>query len=70
MFNLRSFANFLKLRNSELAQKEIKEIAQQMLFLVENIEENPFKHTLEAFKKNEKKQVKYDGLNDGRRIYV
>lgn len=54
MFNLRSFANFLKLRNSEHAQKEIREIAQQMLFLVENIEGNPFKHTLEAFKKNEK----------------
>lgn len=50
MFNFRSFANFLKLRNSEHAQLEIREIAQQMLELVENIEGNPFKHTLEAFK--------------------
>jgi thymidylate synthase (FAD) len=48
MFNMRSFANFLKLRNSEHAQKEIREIAQKMLDLVQNIEYNPFKHTLEA----------------------
>jgi thymidylate synthase (FAD) len=52
MFNMRSFANFLKLRNSEHAQKEIREIAQRMLSLVENIEGNPFKYTLEAI--NEK----------------
>ena len=50
MFNMRSFANFLKLRNSEHSQKEIQEIAQQMLSLVENIEGNPFEHTLKAFK--------------------
>lgn len=48
-FNMRSFANFLKLRNSEHAQLEIREIAQEMLKLVENIEGNPFKHTLEAW---------------------
>ena len=51
MFNMRSFANFQKLRNSEHAQVEIRDIAQQMLDLVENIEGNPFKLTLEAFKK-------------------
>lgn len=50
MFNMRSFANFLKLRNSEHAQKEIREIAQEMLRLVENIDGNPFKHTLSAWK--------------------
>ena len=43
MFNIRSFANFIKLRNSEHAQKEIREIAQKMLDLVQNIEYNPFK---------------------------
>jgi thymidylate synthase ThyX len=48
---MRSFANFLKLRNSEHAQKEIREIAQKMLDLVENIEENPFKHTLNSWRK-------------------
>lgn len=48
-FNMRSFANFQKLRNSEHAQKEIKEIAQAMLALVHNIEGNPFKHTLAAW---------------------
>jgi len=49
MFNLRSFANFLKLRNNEHAQTEIREIAQQMLDLVKNIKENPFKFTLSAW---------------------
>lgn len=42
-FNLRSFANFLRLRNSEHAQLEIREIAQQMKDLVENIDDKPFK---------------------------
>lgn len=49
-FNMRSFANFQKLRNSEHAQVEIREIAAKMLELVEGIEGNPFKCTLEAFK--------------------
>ena len=49
MFNMRSFANFQNLRNSEHAQVEIRDIAQQMLDLVENIEGNPFKLTLQAF---------------------
>ena len=50
MFNMRSFANFQKLRNSEHAQVEIREIAAKMLELVERIEGNPFKFTLDAFK--------------------
>ena len=49
MFNMRSFANFLKLRNSEHAQKEIREIAQEMLSLVKSIEGNPFEHTIKAW---------------------
>lgn len=49
MFNMRSFANFLKLRNSEHAQLEIRQIAQKMLELVKNIEGNPFEHTLKAW---------------------
>jgi len=48
MFNMRSFANFVKLRNSEHAQLEIREIAQQMWDLVATIEGEPFKHTLDA----------------------
>jgi flavin-dependent thymidylate synthase len=48
MFNMRSFANFIKLRNSEHAQLEIREIAQQMWGLLLNIEGEPFKHTLDA----------------------
>lgn len=48
MFNMRSFANFIQLRNSEHAQKEIREIAQQMWDLVATIEGEPFKFTLEA----------------------
>jgi len=50
-FNMRSFANFIKLRNSEHAQLEIREIAQQMWELVENIEGNPFKKTLTVINK-------------------
>ena len=52
MFNMRSFANFLKLRNSEHAQVEIRDIAAKMLELVQGIEGNPFKFTLDAFKLN------------------
>ena len=47
-FNMRSFANFIKLRASEHAQKEIREIANTMLNLVKGIEGNPFEHTLQA----------------------
>jgi thymidylate synthase (FAD) len=55
MLNMRSFANFLNLRNSEHAQKEIREIALTMLELVTNIEGQPFKYTLEAFNESRKK---------------
>ena len=48
MFNMRSFGNFIKLRNSQHAQKEIREIAQQMWDLVATIEGEPFKYTLQA----------------------
>lgn len=49
MFNWRSFYHFLNLRNKPDAQKEIREIAAEMLRLVKNIEGNPFKYTIEAF---------------------
>lgn len=49
MFNWRSFYHFQQLRNSEDAQVEVREVAQQMLDLVKNIEGNPFKLTVEAF---------------------
>lgn len=49
MINMRSFANFLKLRRSDHAQKEIHEIADEMLQLVKNIDGNPFEHTLKAW---------------------
>jgi len=50
MFNWRSFAHFLGLRNKPDAQKEIRDIAFEMLELVKNIEGNPFKETIKAFK--------------------
>lgn len=50
MFNWRSFYHFQQLRNSEHSQKEIRELAQQMLDLVKQIEGNPFKHTISAFR--------------------
>lgn len=46
MLNMRSFANFLRLRNSEHAQLEIREIAKQMKDLV--IEAGMFPETLAA----------------------
>jgi flavin-dependent thymidylate synthase len=49
MFNMRSFANFLKLRGSEYAQKEIQEIAQKMVSCLKSIEDRPFKYTLKSF---------------------
>lgn len=49
MFNFRSFVHFLRLRNSEHAQKEVREVAQKMLQLVKEIENNPFQHTIKAF---------------------
>lgn len=49
-FNFRSFVHFQGLRNSEHSQKEVRELAQQMLELVKNIDGNPFEHTIKAFK--------------------
>ena len=49
MFNMRSFANFVKLRNSEHAQLEIREVAAEMLNIVTDIAGEPFKETLEVF---------------------
>lgn len=48
-FNWRSFHHFLSLRKDSHAQKEINDIAIQMLELVKNIEGNPFEHTIAAF---------------------
>jgi thymidylate synthase (FAD) len=49
-FNFRSFVHFLRLRDSEHAQKEVRELAQQMLHQVKHIEGNPFELTIKAFK--------------------
>lgn len=49
MFNFRSFYHFLGLRKKPNAQLEIREIATEMLSLVQGIEGNPFEHTLNAF---------------------
>lgn len=48
-FNWRSFYHFQSLRNKPNAQLEIREIAQQMLDLIKNLPDNPFKYTIEAF---------------------
>lgn len=52
MFNMRSFANFQKLRNSEHAQVEIKHIAEQMLALIVNLEGKPFQYTIATWTNN------------------
>ncbi len=51
MFNWRSFQHFQGLRNKPDAQKEVKDVAEQMLQLVANIKDNPFQYSIEAFKK-------------------
>ncbi len=50
MFNWRSFYHFQQLRNSEHAQKEVRQLAEEMLNQVKNIEGNPFEKTIKAFK--------------------
>jgi len=52
MFNMRSFANFLKLRKNEHAQVEIREIAEEMLKCVKLIHGNPFKNTLDSWERS------------------
>ena len=47
MFNFRSFIHFVRLRYSEHAQVEIKDIAKQMLELVQ--ETGAFQATLDSF---------------------
>lgn len=47
-FNFRSFYHFYHLRAENDAQKEIRELAEKMLFLVKNIPYNPFEHTLNS----------------------
>ena len=49
VFNMSSFSNFLRLRHSDKAQKEISDIAGLMLDAVKNIDNNPFEHSLNAF---------------------
>jgi len=49
MFNWRSFNHFLSLRMKPDAQKEVRDLAEQMLDLVRSIPHHPFKHTIEAF---------------------
>jgi len=48
-FNWRSFNHFLKLRKKPEAQKEICSLAEEMLKQVKEIDQNPFKYTIEAF---------------------
>lgn len=49
MFNWRSFHHFLRLRMKPEAQKEVRELAAQMLQQVRDIQGNPFEHTINAF---------------------
>ena len=48
-FNFRSFIHFQHLRNSEHAQLEVRDLAQDMLNCVKSIPNNPFEHSLAAF---------------------
>lgn len=48
--NMSCFWNFVNLRKSPQAQLEIRNVCAKMIEVVKNIEGNPFKHTMEAFK--------------------
>ena len=64
-FNMRSFANFIKLRNNEHAQLEFREVAQQMWDLVQNETESKFENVLKVIDdriKFEEKCEKYKEL--------
>jgi thymidylate synthase (FAD) len=50
MFNWRSFVHFYRLRATDHAQKEVRELAIEMLDKIKSLEGNPFKHTIEAFR--------------------
>jgi flavin-dependent thymidylate synthase len=49
MFNWRSFAHFIYLRRTEMAQREICVVADKMLDIIKNLPGEPFKYTIEAF---------------------
>jgi thymidylate synthase (FAD) len=49
MFNWRSFVHFYSLRATEHAQKEVRELAKEMLDKIKKIDGNPFQHTITAF---------------------
>lgn len=49
MFNWRSFVHFYRLRATDHAQKEVRELAIEMLNQIKSIEGNPFKYTIDAF---------------------
>ena len=48
-FNFRSFVHFIGLRLKPDAQLEVRELAENMLRLVKELDGNPFQHTLNAF---------------------
>lgn len=48
-FNFRSFVHFIGLRMKPDAQVEVRELAENMLRLVKELDGNPFQHTLDAF---------------------
>lgn len=49
MFNFRSFVHFYRLRAAPAAQKEVRDLANEMLELVKAIPDKPFEHTLHSF---------------------
>lgn len=49
MFNMSSFHNFINQRMDGHAQKEVREVARNMVNTIKSIEGNPFEHTLKAW---------------------
>lgn len=63
-FNMRSFANFMKLRNSEHAQLEIREIAQEMWKLVMENTNGEMEHVLKVIDDRIKFEEKCEKFKD------
>jgi len=63
-FNIRSFANFIKLRNSEHAQIEIREIAQEMWDIVQTQTEGKFESILKVIDERIKFEAKCEKYKD------
>lgn len=71
MFNFRSFAHFMGLRDKPNAQEEVQQVALKMLQLTEGIEGDPFRFSITAFGLRKSTQmVIIEKMKAGKILYV